>query len=173
MTVTQFRHSGAQLSRDLRYRHVLWREWDKQPPYTQGYCTFVMLNPSTADGLVDDPTIRRCMRFVDRLGHNRLEVVNLFDYRTRSPAVLKSLDHEDNPCSSVNQTFIQRSVEHAGTVICAWGAHGCYLGQDQTVIGWLRDATDRELQCFGLTGAGMPKHPLYLKADTPLMSLPV
>ncbi|SAL75871.1 hypothetical protein AWB68_04863 [Caballeronia choica] len=44
---------GAQLSDCGSYRYRLWREWDTSRPTL----AFLMLNPSTADHLNDDPTI--------------------------------------------------------------------------------------------------------------------
>ena len=48
-----------------------------------------MLNPSRADGSVNDPTITRCINFAKSWGYGRLEVVNLFAYRTPKPSLLK------------------------------------------------------------------------------------
>ncbi len=48
---------GAQLSDCGAYRYRLWREWDTSCPTL----AFLMLNPSTADHRVDDPTITRCL----------------------------------------------------------------------------------------------------------------
>lgn len=44
------------------YRYTLWREW-KASGKTMVY---VMLNPSTADGLEDEPTIEQCVHFAAR-----------------------------------------------------------------------------------------------------------
>ncbi|WP_454753949.1 DUF1643 domain-containing protein [Cupriavidus necator] len=41
-----------------QYRYRLWRYWDASRP-TLG---FMMLNPSTADHQVNDPTITRCLQ---------------------------------------------------------------------------------------------------------------
>jgi len=45
----------AKLSDDKLYRYQLSRIWDEDKPTV----LFIMLNPSTADADVDDPTIRR------------------------------------------------------------------------------------------------------------------
>jgi hypothetical protein len=50
---------GAFIDPTGNYRYKLWRDWDKYKPRV----TFIMLNPSTADGKEDDPTIRRCINF--------------------------------------------------------------------------------------------------------------
>src|ERR1700730_4474366 len=46
---------GAHISDCGTYRYRLWREWDRSLPTL----AFLMLNPSTADHLTDDPTITR------------------------------------------------------------------------------------------------------------------
>jgi hypothetical protein len=55
---------GAVLSDDGVYRYRLWRIWDDDRAPT----AFLMLNPSTADATVDDPTLRRCIAFARRWG---------------------------------------------------------------------------------------------------------
>lgn len=48
-----------------------------------------MLNPSTADENVDDPTIRRCINFAKDWGYGGMYVGNLFAFRTAYPKELK------------------------------------------------------------------------------------
>ena len=55
-----------------------------------------------------------------------------------------------------------------GPVICAWGAHGAFMDQDLTVLGWLDNEAIKPV-CLGLTHGGHPKHPLYVRADAPLI----
>ena len=75
--------SGAVITGD--YRYLLWREWDN----SHKTVSFIMLNPSRADAQVNDPTITRCINFAKSWGYGRLEVVNLFAYRTPKPSLLK------------------------------------------------------------------------------------
>ena len=181
---------GALISRDGRYRYRLWREWrlstlfarwnwwrdETGQPVLDGSghpigepktCLFVMLNPSTADGDVDDPTIRRCVGFALRLKYERLEVVNLFAYRATSPRDLMALNDIDEPVGIDNQRHVETAALSADRIICAWGAHGAHLDQDETVFGWL--PLHKPKFCFGLpTKAGAPRHPLYLAANAPL-----
>src|SRR5688572_12745487 len=71
----------AILSEDQKYRYLLGRRWQEGI----GSVTFVMLNPSTADHVVDDRTIKRCMDFARSWGHSGLEVVNLYAFRATDP----------------------------------------------------------------------------------------
>jgi hypothetical protein len=80
-----FGDRGATLSDCGRYRYRLWRRWADGPTVL-----FVMLNPSTADADVDDPTIRRCIGFARSWGAGALEVVNLYAWRATQPAELKA-----------------------------------------------------------------------------------
>jgi hypothetical protein len=178
--------SGAVISGNGRYRYRLWREWsgtyaarnwrrlgfkdgagvECQEPLS---CVFVMLNPSTADAQEDDPTIRKCVAFAKSINYSRLDVVNLFAYRATSPKVLLALGHADDPVGWENQRQVGRAVAGAGVIICAWGAHGGHLNQDETMLGWL-SFTSTPVMCLGkLTKQGHPPHPLYLRGDTPLL----
>lgn len=125
------------------------------------------LNPSTADAEQDDPTIRRCVDFALRNDHYRIEVVNLFALRATNP---RELRRAPDPIGPDNDERIQDAATAASIVVCAWGAHGKYLSRGIAVRRLLHALIpwDR-LMCFGVTSNGQPKHPLYLKADTPLV----
>jgi hypothetical protein len=130
-----------------------------------------MLNPSVASADKDDPTIRRCVHFAKREGYDRMDVVNLFAHRATDPReILRMLD-KDEPYGPRNQSVIERAVQDAGVIVCAWGAHGRHLGHDQTVLGWL-DRWSAPLKALGFTADGHPRHPLYVKGDQPLVSMP-
>ena len=79
MSLVDYTDMGAIFSADETYRYRLWRQWRGDDlvadPKT---CAFILLNPSTADHLNDDPTIRRCVAFAKAWGYRRLEIVNLF-----------------------------------------------------------------------------------------------
>ena len=55
--------AGATLDPEGRYRWTLTRRWAPVRPVHTGTVCWVMLNPSTADGADDDPTIRRCVGY--------------------------------------------------------------------------------------------------------------
>lgn len=122
---------------------------------------FIMLNPSTADAEVDDPTIRRCMSFAQRWGFSHLSVRNLFPYRATSPRELLTAT-EPTGGARGDHELLPAVPPHM--VICAWGAWIPYE-RDQDALRILqRDGA--VLHCLGLTKHGKPRHPLYIKADT-------
>jgi hypothetical protein len=154
---------SAVISACGKYRYHLFRKVGDGGPVA----TFIMLNPSTADDQLDDPTIRKVMGFARRWGCGDLHVVNLFAFRATRPAELgKTLD----PVGPENQEWVRRSVEFAsdGMVVCAWGAWGGYMRQDEAVLGWIADLCPP--MCLGVTRDGHPRHPLYLPFSSELVS---
>lgn len=149
---------GASISDCGQYRYSLWRSWDESKPKV----LFVMLNGSTADAEQDDPTLRRCIGFAKTWGYGRLEVVNLFGYRTLSPAILKKAH---DPVGPDNDRYILNAIKDADLIVCAWGANGTYRKQDQYVERLIRNNTTKDLHYLELTMKRIPKHPLYLRGD--------
>ena len=155
----------ADISTCGRYRYLLEREW---PNFDDGRSAmFVMLNPSTADAEVDDPTIRRCVGFAKALGYGGLSVVNLFAYRATDPKdLLKAGDAMHGPR---NQEVIEKTARDAGIIICAWGACKAADWQAEIVQGWL---VGHDLFALGFTKSGHPRHPLYLPASASPTRMP-
>jgi len=141
--------TSAEISACRQYRYALRRKWADGPQIL-----FVMLNPSTADETVDDPTIRRCIGFSKSWGFGSLAVGNLFALRTPSPAVLK---RSVAPVGPQNDSWLQELQRSAALVVAAWGNHGSFLGRSGTVRQLLSDP-----HTLGLTKLGEPRHPLYV-----------
>ena len=137
------------------YRYLLWREWNN----SSKTISFIMLNPSRADAEVNDPTITRCINFAKSWGYGRLEVVNLFAYRTPHPSLLKQAAE---PIGRDNDRFIIESVEKSDRVILAWGNHGTWRKQDLYTLKLLKN--HNHLYSLGITKRGCPRHPLYLRS---------
>lgn len=150
------------------YRYTLSREWGDEKP-----CVFVMLNPSTADAEVDDPTIRRCIGFARREGCGSLWVVNLFAFRATSPEDMKRARDPVGPENdwTLKRTF-ETAREHRSPVIAGWGAHGTLNARHLRAHAMAKEA-DLQLQCFGVTASKQPKHPLYIANAAPLMPWPL
>ena len=161
----------AEISPCGQYRYLLSREVSQ----CGGAVTFIMLNPSTADASNDDPTIRRCIGFARKWGCGTLFVVNLFGRRATDPAALRTTD---DPVGPDNKSWLLWAVDRcvgdamyskqAYTIVCAWGTHGTYMDQDRTVLGWLDEVSVKRM-ALGITKEGHPRHPLYVRADAPLI----
>lgn len=144
------------------YRYLLGRRWAEGET-----CLWVMLNPSTADSVVDDPTIRRCVSFSQREGFGALEVVNLFAYRSTDPKVLPGLKHSER-LGPDNEQHIAAAARRASKIICAWGSVNSHLYSQAIRVGRLI-LSRHQLYCLGLTSSGCPKHPVRLASNTPLV----
>ena len=145
--------STAVYSPDTMYRYALTRIWGPGPRVL-----FVMLNPSTATEVQNDPTVERCERRARALGCGSFAVANIFAYRATDPLVMRAAP---DPVGPLNDATILSLAAEANQVICAWGSHGSHLNRGRTVEALLR-ATARPLHHLGLTMGGQPKHPLYI-----------
>lgn len=148
-----FEETGAVFSECRLYRYRLWRTWSKQPP-----AVFVMLNPSTADEIENDPTVERCERRARTMGFGGLRVANIFALRSTDPQALYG--HQD-PIGPQNDDAILESVDGAGIVVCAWGGHGNLNKRGEAVLQLLRTAGVAP-HYLKLNLDGTPQHPLYV-----------
>lgn len=154
--------SAAHFSPDGKYRYYLARVWDTAKPQF----LYIGLNPSTADATENDPTIRRLIQFTKDLEGGGFFIVNLFAYRTPSPAIMKSetsypVSEPNNP--EANNQIIKMLWQICQNTVFCWGTNGSYLNRDREVIKMFPEAL-----CFGKTKEGHPKHPLYLSKTTRL-----
>lgn len=154
--------SEAVYSPCMAYRYTLTRVWDAAGQKA----LFVMLNPSTATEVQNDPTVERCERRARALGFGAFRVTNIFAFRATDPAVMRA---EADPVGPGNDAAIAEGALWADRVICAWGNHGLHLKRGRQVEGMLR-AAGHPLWHLGVTKAEMPKHPLYVGYDQPLIA---
>ena len=139
------------------YRYGLTRVWDAGA----GKVSFVMLNPSTATEVQNDPTVERCERRARALGFGAFQVVNIFAWRATDPKLMRA---QPDPIGVGNDAAIRAAANWADQVVCAWGSHGAHLGRGAAVEALLR-GMGQPLYQLGLTIAGQPKHPLYISYD--------
>lgn len=156
-------YKDATLSFDGVYRYTLLRSTE-EPDFIDraDAVNFIMLNPSTADAELDDPTIRRCMGFAWEWGYKQLIVTNLFALRATDP---KALYKHPDPVCEQNDKMIRVVASSCEKVVCAWGTHGAYQGRGKEVLRMLNEWGCRPYH-LGLTKGGFPKHPLYLPSST-------
>ena len=142
-------NKSAIISEDKMYRYELSRQWDDQKPYVM----FIMLNPSTADGMKDDPTIRRCINFGKSWGFGGIQVGNLYAYRATNP---KELKNKADPWGPDNSAHLISMANRSKIIVCAWGHN-----KGIPVKIWKMFVKDK-LYCIEKSVLGTPKHPLYL-----------
>lgn len=147
-------HSVATYSDCESYRYTLTRVWDP----AGRRALFVMLNPSTATEVQNDPTVERCERRARALGYGAFRVCNIFAYRATDPKVMRAAE---DPVGPHNDRAIIEAVDWADDVVCAWGAHGDHRDRGAAVAALLR-ALPVSPKHLGLTKGGQPKHPLYI-----------
>lgn len=164
-TMWSLQRENAVISPCGRYRYALHRQIGMEDRKS---CLFIMLNPSTADGSQDDPTIRRCVGFAKSWGCDRLFVANLFAWRATDPRDLRKngvgggdiFGPDNKQWVERLADVVTRRDEEPGPIVCAWGPGGRYLRQDETVMGWLEE--EFKLFCLGRSKDGSPRHPLML-----------
>ena len=135
-------------------RVLLWRVWDE----SKTTVLFIGLNPSTADEITDDPTIRRCRGFAQTWGFGGIVVANLFAFRATNPLALKAFP---SPIGPDNDAWLMKLSRESDIVLASWGSYGAYAGRDQEVTRLVP-----MLLTLGVTKAGHPRHPLYVKRGT-------
>ncbi|MEP5728672.1 MAG: DUF1643 domain-containing protein [Sulfitobacter sp.] len=137
-----------------RYRYSLTREWDAAATRV----LFVMLNPSTATEVQNDPTVERCERRARHLGFGAFRVTNIFAWRATDPRDMRAAKA---PIGPENDDTLREGADWADRIIAAWGVHGAHLDRGPQVADLLA-GLDKPLFHLGLSKAGHPKHPLYL-----------
>lgn len=148
--------SDAVISQDKKYRYLLTRIWETN----KSMVNFIGLNPSTADHVDNDPTMRRCIAFAKSWGYGGLYMTNLFAYRTAYPnELMKAAD----PIGPENNRYLKETEEKVNKVVFAWGADGAFLNRDKEVMKLITKG-----HYIALTKKGYPRHPLYLNGDLTL-----
>lgn len=151
----------ASFSRDRRYRYRLTRTWNAR----EAPLVWVMLNPSAADDVDDDPTTRRVMALSRGWGFGGCEVVNLFGFRTHRPLALAVADDPVGPRNGTTVGAALVAAAPAGVVVVGWG---CTVVPGVSVAAAGR-AMLRRVGRAGLRAVavghnrdGSPRHPLYV-----------
>ncbi len=144
---------AAFFSRDKKYRYLLKRIWNS----SQSKLLFIMLNPSDADFIKDDPTIRRLISFSKKWGYGGFSVCNLYSYITSSPSVLY---RSSNILGHKNKSFVKKQIKNSDRIVYAWG-------NTETEPDWLKKLV-KTSYCIGINKNGTPKHPLYLNSNAQL-----
>lgn len=158
----------ANISDDGLYRYRLGRTWDPALPKM----VWIMLNPSTADAEVDDPTIRRCMGFARREHCGGIEVLNLYALRATKPQGLTLQADPEGPCNCAAwlEVLPDASVgaKTSGPVVAAWGASIPKGLPESRALDAIVSVVTPQWYTLGLTKGGAPRHPLFVASTAPL-----
>ncbi len=166
----------AQVSDCGLYRYVLGRQWSTDTSAPNMH--FCMLNPSTADGEQDDPTIRRCVAYAMREDCSGLVVTNLSAFRSAYPRDLIAWLRKN---SGLMGSFTQAGSD------AAWGPNNdqhirdCTLASKFNLVAWGINARHKLLHqrakrvlaqllsnapdgvtALQVSEDGIPNHPLML-----------
>lgn len=153
--------SGALFSDSNRkFRYALWRIW--QPRGDK--LLFIGLNPSTANDIKDDPTIRRVIGLAKAWGFGGLFVGNLFSIVSADPTVLWLTPSPEQP-NGPNDTALKQMCKLSNRVMVGWGNDGVQAGNRPLELLAL---IEKPVFCIKTTKLGEPCHPLYMPLTSKL-----
>ena len=138
-------YSEAIYSECMTYRYRLTRSWEPSAKRV----TFIMLNPSTATEIQNDPTVERCERRARALNFGAFCVTNIFAYRETDPGKMRAAS---DPIGPENDREIHEAALWADQIIAAWGTHGAFLDRGQTIQKQL-SRSSKPIYHLGLTKA--------------------
>ena len=127
------------------------------------------VNPSKADGHVDDPTIVKVTGFGRRLGWRAYAMGNKFAFRATDVGELRTAA---DPVGPDNDAFLAAMMAQADVVVAAWGPLSKlprHLRGRWREVAAIADKAGKPLKCWGTAQDGQPRHPLMLAYDTPLV----
>ncbi len=157
---TGLTRSVALYSNCETYRYALTRVWGDGRRLL-----YVMLNPSKATELANDPTVERCERRARALGYGAFRVANIFALRETNPHVMRRVA---DPNGAENDDALRDGADWADDILAAWGVNGAHRQRGPEVAELLQ-ATGTPLFHLGLTKDGHPRHPLYVAYAQPLL----
>lgn len=122
---------------------------------------FVGLNPSTANEIETDPTIRSAGRIAKHNGYGGFYMMNCFPYVSTDPNELRDYGN-----TALNDHYLYRIAAKCQDVVFAWGSFKIVveLGRDTELIGMFPNA-----KALAVNKNSSPKHPLYCSSKTTLI----
>ncbi|MGA2746140.1 MAG: DUF1643 domain-containing protein [Candidatus Sulfotelmatobacter sp.] len=145
------------------YRYQLKRTWDETKPHAM----FIMMNPSTADLKVNDPSVAKCEQFARTWrAYGGILVANTFAYRhTYQKRLIEDVSYLIGPD---NDRHIIEMTKDAGIVVFAYGKprRKALRARGKELALLLVEKAHINPHALGFCKDGTPKHPLYLKKDS-------
>lgn len=160
----EYLEKSASLSPCGRYRYGLYRRWQRRLTCRTIY--WCLLNPSLADGAVDDATVRKVVGFSDRWGYGAASIVNLVPWRATDPydVIAAHRAGHDVMMRDVNDLWLtsgEQLVVGWGDRVQSFRAAGIPV---DPLIGMLTFG-GLGIECLRVTAAGNPHHPCRLPYD--------
>ena len=155
---TLFQQSEAHFSACEKFRYWLRRDWD----LSKAPISFLMLNPSTADEMVNDPTIERCQRRAITMGYGSMIIVNLFPFRMTDSKLLNTVPNLLSDSAEADDAIL-RAVALSEMTVCGWGKHPLAAPRAQHIMQLLKQKNlQNKTMCLQLNADNSPQHPLYI-----------
>jgi hypothetical protein len=111
------------------------------------------LNPSTANELIDDPTITRGTRRAYNAGFGGFLMANLYGFVSTDPRVLLN---EEDFVGELNDEYLRQMILMSTVQLCAWGSFSPVAKRAPVVYKMLPNPF-----CLDVNADGEPRHPLY------------
>lgn len=158
----------AVFSECRRYRYSLTICWAPGKPVLVA----LMLNPSTADHLENDPTVHRICERARRGCFGGVLILNAFAWRETNRLEMLKVD---DPVGPHNDLFILTGIHLArvsgGRLLVGWGNEGGHRGRSAEIAALLEE-TGAQAYCLKVCANGQPGHPLYIGYDQPMIPWP-
>lgn len=150
----------------------LYRYWLERQVAGAGATVVIMVNPSTADAVEDDHTIRKLKGFGEIHGWGRIIVGNLFAYRTKD---VRKLAGVADPVGEDNDYWLSRMLGTGCRVICAWGPRAkmpkALRGRADHVLGMISMSGVPAYRIGAPVADSGPRHPLMAAYTLPIEPL--
>ena len=171
MLATESRWTEPAVCEVSLYRYLFGWVWAPGRPIVV-YCG---LNPSTMTAEKTDQTGRKWRGFAERGGFGGYIAVNTHAFRATDPDdLLDTMEAGIDIVGPENDAAIRAALAFPGVT----EAVACWGNPPDRCLEPRLDATEKllrngpvPLSCWGLTGAGNPRHPLMLPYSTPRMRM--
>jgi hypothetical protein len=101
-------------SDDEKYRYSLTKIWDENKPKA----AFIGINPSDATELIMDKTVMNLTNHLVNEGFGKVEIVNLFAYRSKDQ---RGLINREDEHEKYNIDYIRQALQNSQLIIVGWG----------------------------------------------------
>jgi hypothetical protein len=126
---TNYHMNDCNFSHDRVYRYSLTHKWKTLFPGKA--ITWIGLNPSTADELELDRTLKRIKSFSTLWGYNTFHMLNLFAFRATDPEIMKK---QPDPVGPDNDRCLSGFCSKSKCIVAVWGNHGNHIDRSETVL---------------------------------------